>query len=81
MSYQVLSHVHSDGRHFMVVLADHLLNDVGQVVVFRLLDHMKQLVHDGPHIRPDVELGCGVTQGQSTRISEGLLTDNQQEEQ
>lgn len=73
-SYQVLSHVHGDGRHLLVVLADHLLNDVGQVVVLRLLDHVKQLLHDGPHIRPDVKLGCVGTRRQSTNVR-GLLIE------
>lgn len=83
--YQVLSHVHGDGRHLLVVLADHLLNDIGQVVVLRLLDHMKQLVHDGPHIGPDVQLSCVGTRRQSTRVRDCWLSrrreDNQPEEQ
>lgn len=56
-SYQVLSHVHGDGGHFLVVLADHFLNDIGEVVILRLLHHVEQLLHDRPDVRPDVQLG------------------------
>lgn len=61
-SYQVLRHVHSDCGHLLVVLADHLLNDVGQVVVLSLFHHMQQLLHDWPNVGPDVQLGYTQTQ-------------------
>lgn len=69
--YQVLCHVHSNGRHLLVVLADHLLNDIGQVVILRLFDHVQQLLHDGPDVGSDVDLGC--TQTQSMWLQEDLL--------
>lgn len=42
---QVLCHVHGDGRDLLAVLADHFLDDVGEVVVLRLPDDVQEGLH------------------------------------
>lgn len=42
---QVLRHVHGDGRDLLAVLADHFLDDVGEVVVLRLPDDVQESLH------------------------------------
>lgn len=53
--YQVLRHVHSNDGHLLIVLADHLLDDVGQVIILRLFDDVEQLLHHGSNVGPDVD--------------------------
>lgn len=54
--YQVLSHIHCDHCYFLIVFADHLLDDTREVVVLSLFDDVQQLLHHGPDEGPYVDL-------------------------
>lgn len=56
--YQMLGHLDGDGSHLLTVLADHLLDDVGEVVVLGLAHDVKQSLHHWPDERGDVLFGC-----------------------
>lgn len=60
-TYQVLCHVHSNSRHLLVVLADHLLDNIGEIIILRLLYHVQELLHDRPDVRSDIKLGYSMT--------------------
>lgn len=55
----MLGHLHSDGSHLLTVLADHLLDDVGEVVILRLAHNVKESLHHWPDKGGDVLFGCG----------------------
>lgn len=54
----MLGHLHSDGGHFFTVLADHLLDDVGEVVILSLAHNVKESLHHWPDEGGDVLFGC-----------------------
>lgn len=54
----MLGHLHSDRSHLLTVLADHLLDDVGEVVVLSLAYNVKESLHHWPDEGGDVLFGC-----------------------
>lgn len=57
-THQVLCHLHGDGRDLLAVLADHFLDDIGEVVVLRLPDDVQEGLHHRPDKGGDVFFGC-----------------------
>lgn len=55
----MLCHLHGDGRDLFTVFTDHLLDDVGEVVVLRFPDDVQKGLHHGPDEGGDVLFGCG----------------------
>lgn len=54
---QVPCHVHSDGCDLLAVLADHFLDDVGEVIVLRLPDDVQECLHHWLNVGGDVFFG------------------------
>lgn len=54
----MLGHLHSDGSHLLTILADHLLDDVGEVVILSLAYDVKESLHHWPDEGSDVLFGC-----------------------
>ena len=64
----MLGHLHSDGGHFLAVLANHLLYHVGEVIILCLAHNVEESLHHWPDEGGDVlfgysgKRGCGKTQ-------------------
>ena len=59
----------------MTVLTDHLLDDVGDIIILRLSDDMQQLLHDGPHVWFHVLLGLGLVRDQGLQCKRSFDLD------
>lgn len=55
--HQVLCHLHSDGRDLFAVLADHLLDDVSEVIVLRFTHNVQEGLHHRPDEGSDILFG------------------------
>lgn len=53
----MLGHLYSDRGDLLTVLADHLLDDVGKIVVLGLAHDLEECLHHGPNVRGDVIFG------------------------
>lgn len=53
----MLGHFHSDWRDLFAVLADHLLDDIGKIVVLCLAHDLEEGLHHGPDVGGDVIFG------------------------
>lgn len=56
-SYQMLGHLYSDWCDLLTVFADHLLDDVGKIVILCLAHNVKEGLHHGPDVGGDVIFG------------------------
>ena len=54
----MLRHLHGDGRDLFAVFTDHLLDNVGEVIILRFPDDVQQCLHHGPNEGGDVLFGC-----------------------
>ncbi len=56
-AYQVLCHLHCNRGDFLTVFTDHLLYDIGEVVVLRLPHDVQECLHHWPDEGGDVFFG------------------------
>ncbi len=54
---QMLGHLHCNWGDLLTVFTDHLLNDIGEVIVLRLPDDVEECLHHWPDEGGDVLFG------------------------
>lgn len=53
----MLGHLHSDWGDLLTVLADHLLDDIGKIIILGLAHDLEEGLHHGPDVWGDVIFG------------------------
>ncbi len=53
----MLGHLYSDWCDLLTVLADHLLDDVGKIVILGLTHNVEERLHHRPDVGGDVIFG------------------------
>lgn len=57
--YQMLCHLHCNWSDLLTIFTDHLLNDIGEIIILRLPDDVQECLHHWPDEGGDVFFGWG----------------------